>query len=365
MIRSATEASKNYPRAKLRRELSQTGSELGAGVSNDYGVINFATTSENYKTTWDVFTDVVLNPEFAREDVERVRELTLTSLKNREDDADNYLESLQERVIYAKHPYANDVNGTIETVSNFKIEDLKKYHKSILQTSRLLFVVVGNVDAESVKKDIEKSFGKLPVGKYKEVAYPKLDFSKPTLDIAERSLPTNYIKGVFNAPSIGEDDYYAMRVAVTILRNRLFEEVRQKRSLSYAPSAGMETLMANTASIYVTAVDANLTISVMLDEIKSLRSKAVDIDDIEAVAGGFLTSYFLDQETNAAQAVSLAQFELIGGGWENSFSFLDRIRGVEPADVKSVAIKYMKNLRFVVVGNPVAVEKKIFLQDLD
>ncbi|MDH3492919.1 MAG: insulinase family protein, partial [Acidobacteriota bacterium] len=338
-LQVATEASKSYSRDVLRRELAQTGSALGAGVTNDYGVINFATTSANYARTWKVFSDVVLNPTFADPDVERVREVILTGLRNREDDADDYLDSLQEQLIYSDHPYANDVSGTEETISSFKPADLRAYHKDLMQTSKLLLVIVGNVDPATVEEGVRSSFGKLPVGRYKETAYPKLDFSKPTLDVTARELPTNYIKGVFNAPSLKDDDYYPMRVAITILRNRLFEEVRQRRQLSYAPNASLDNFEVNTGNIYVSAVDANRTMTVMLDEIKRLRRDLVREYDIESVAGGFLTSYYLDQETNAAQAVDLAKFELIGGGWENSFSLLDRIRSVKPEDVRAVSQK--------------------------
>jgi predicted Zn-dependent peptidase len=80
------------------------------------------------------------------------------------------------------------------------------------------------------------------------------------------------------------------------------------------------------------------------------------------MAGQFLTNYYLRQETNAAQAGELARYELIGGGWRNSFEFLNRIRSVKPEDIQTVANKYMKNIRFVVVGNPAAINKSVFLQ---
>ena len=164
----AVEASKNFPRDILRRKLAKTGSSLGAGSSNDYSVINFATTSQDFENTWNAFADVVLNPSFNSDDVERVRSLILTALKNREDDADNYLDALQERIIYASHPYANDVNGTVSTISALKATDLRTYHKEILKTSKLLLVIVGNVEPDVVKAAVSKSFGKLPAGKYKE-----------------------------------------------------------------------------------------------------------------------------------------------------------------------------------------------------
>jgi predicted Zn-dependent peptidase len=204
---------------------------------------------------------------------------------------------------------------------------------------------------------------KLPRGNYKEPPPPTFDFSKGTLDVTQRTLPTNYIQGQFGAPSISNPDYYAMRVATTILRDRIFEEVRVKRNLSYAPSADRGNLSANTGSIYVSAVDANQAVRVMLDEINKLKTQPVDPRDISGVSGQFLTTYFIGQETNSAQAAELARYELIGGGWRNSFQFLNRVREVKPADIQAVANKYIKNLRFVVVGNPALIDRNIFLQN--
>jgi predicted Zn-dependent peptidase len=101
----------------------------------------------------------------------------------------------------------------------------------------------------------------------------------------------------------------------------------------------------------------------MLGEIKKLRENAVDQDTIGQMAGFFLTTYYLKEETNAAQAAELAQYELIGGGWRNALEFLNRIQKVTPADVQAAANKYMKNLRFVVVGNPADINRSIFLQN--
>jgi predicted Zn-dependent peptidase len=56
----------------------------------------------------------------------------------------------------------------------------------------------------------------------------------------------------------------------------------------------------------------------------------------------------------------LAQYELIGGGWRNSADFIDRLRAVTPADVERVAQKYMRNIRFVVLGNPKSIDTRIF-----
>ena len=91
----------------------------------------------------------------------------------------------------------------------------------------------------------------------------------------------------------------------------------------------------------MSAVDANQAVQVMLYEIgrlqrgKTLKAEArrfracrgaIDQEDIKASVAGYLTNYYLGQETNAAQAGDLAQAELIGGGWRNSVEFINRLR---------------------------------------
>ncbi|MFN3329898.1 MAG: M16 family metallopeptidase, partial [Pyrinomonadaceae bacterium] len=255
----------------------------------------------------------------------------------------------------------NDPLGTIENINRFKLEDVRAYHQKILQTSRLLLVVVGDVENDDVRRKVEASFGKLPKGDYKPKPLPPLIFEKPTVDIAERNLPTNYIRGVFAAPSLSNPDYYAMRVAIALLQSRVNQEVRVKRQLSYAPDAAMNDNEANTAYIYVTATDANQAVKVMLEEIEKMRQQPPDEDSFVGLPGFFLTLYYIRLETNASQVGELGRYELIGGGWRNSLQFLDKIRQVKPEDVQRVARKYMKNIRFVIVGNPSAIDKKVFL----
>jgi len=363
MLSVATEGSTRFARATLRRELSRTGSSIGASVSNDYSAVSFASTRQNFENTWNIFTDLMLHPTFAPEDIERARAQISTGLREQETNSDNFLQILQDRVIYASHPYANDVNGTLDNIARFSSKDLSDYHKKLMVTSRLLLVVVGDIDPKEVQVRVAETLAKLPRGDYKEGSYPALDFSKGTLDITSRTLPTNYVQGVFNAPSLGSPDYYAMRVAVTVLQSRIYQEVRINRQLSYAPNAELGSFSSNVGNIYVTAVDANQAVKVMLDEVNNLKTKQIDEETIDGISGHFLTLHFLGQETNAAQAGELAKYELIGGGWRKAFGFLDKIRQVTPAEVQAVSQKYMKNLRFVVIGDSKAINREIFLQN--
>jgi len=361
MLNVASEASATYPRDRMRKDLARMGTVIGESVSYDYSALAMAATRTNFDKSWDIFADVAMNPAFTKEDVDLVKTRLVASLSDDTDEPDTYLQRLQEKVAYAGHPYLNRPEGTAETISKLTADDLRAYHRGIMQTSRLLLVIVGDLDAAQLKPRIAATFGKLPKGDYKAPALPQLTFTASSVDVTSRELPTNYIQGLFTAPPITSPDIYPMYVASSLLRDRVFEEVRVKRNLSYAPDAFLKTQAANIGGIYVTAVDANQSVRVMLNEITRLQREPVGKDDITAVIAQFLTTYYIGQETNAAQAASMAQYELIGGGWRNSLQFLEKLRAVTPADVQRVSQKYMRNIRFVVLGNPQQIDKNVFM----
>lgn len=360
MLAAATEASTSYPRARLRTELARMGTSIGFDTEFDFSSLTFAATRENFDRSWDIFTDVALRPSFDPQDVRLMQERILSSLREEQTTPDSYLQLLQDQVAYANHPYANRAQGTIESVGRLTVEDVRRHHKAAMQTSRLLLVVVGDLDAGALRSRIERTFGRLPRGNYEPRVGAPLVFTEPSIEVIARQLPTSYVQGVFTAPALTSDDIYAMRVATVLLRDRVFSEVRVRRNLSYAPNAFLNTQGTNIGGIYVTAVDANQAVGVMLDEVARLQRNAVEPNEISAVVALFLTTYYLGQETNAAQVGELGTYELIGGGWRNSFEVLGRLRAVTPADVRRVARTYMRNLRFVAIGDPEKLDKTIF-----
>jgi zinc protease len=189
---------------------------------------------------------------------------------------------------------------------------------------------------------------------------PAVTTTAAELQVTERELPTNYIRGQFTAPDPSHPDYAAFRVAADILSNRLFEEVRTKRNLSYAVQAGVSQRRANYGLLYVTAVQPDTTIKVMLSEVERLKNEPITAERLAQSVNGFLTQYWLAQETNMGQAGTLGTYELVGGGWENAEAFTRRVRAVVPADIQRVAREYLRNVHFAVIGDPAAIDRALF-----
>ena len=86
------------------------------------------------------------------------------------------------RIVFSGHPYSNEPQGTVESITRIKTADLAAYHRRMMQTSRLLLVVVGDVDPAELQKRIAASFGSLPRGDYKPAPLPSLFLrSRPSM----------------------------------------------------------------------------------------------------------------------------------------------------------------------------------------
>jgi len=156
------------------------GTVLGESVSYDYSALAMTATRANFDRSWDIFTDVALHPAFTKEDVDLVKSRLVASLSDDTDEPDTYLQRLQEKVAYAGHPYLNRPEGTAESISRLTADDLRTYHQRTMQTSQLLLVIVGDLDATMLKARITATFGKLPRGTYKPPATPALPFVSST-----------------------------------------------------------------------------------------------------------------------------------------------------------------------------------------
>jgi zinc protease len=356
----AIKGTKKYPKEVINAELARMGTQINGNASRDYSGLHLRCIKPNFDTSWDIFADVLVNPTLDSNEVELSRAQALTALRQRRDNPDSYLRDMGDSLFYADHPYALDPSGTVESVSKISVEQMREHLKDNLVTSKLLLVVVGDIDKDDLQKKVSDSFGGLPVGDYTPQFPATITHAAATVDVIAQQLPTNYILGYFSAPSIRDADYYPMSMAMSVLQQREFEEVRTKRNLSYAPAAFFQNQFSNCGNIYVTAVQPDTTIKVMLGEVKRLQSELISAKELRDKITDFLTTYYLQNETNAAQASFLARYELAGLGWQASEQFVDNMKKVTPEDVERVAQKYIKDIQFVVIGDPAKIDEKVF-----
>ncbi len=360
MLETATHGTTRYGKDAFNAKLTETGTSISSDAGYDYSSMSLQAVRQHWNEAWDLFTEAALHPVFPATEVELVRAQLVDGLKRIPDDPDTYLTYLADSSLYAGHAYAVPPGGTPTTVGAISRDALETWHRQRFTKENLLLVVVGNVSRADLTRKIESTFGKLPASGGSAVRAPKLAAVTPSVMVVKRELPTNYITGYFAAPPPSDPDYAALRVATDILSDRLFEEVRTKRNLTYSVGAGLSSRVANRGSLYVTAVEPDTTLKVILTQVHRLQREPLPQSTLAENVNTFLTEFWIGQQSNMGQAQQLGLFELVGGGWENLARFVDAVRRVTPSDVERVATRYMQHARFAVIGDPTKIDQKLF-----
>lgn len=360
MLEAATHGTAKYTKDAFNELLTGTGTSISSDAGYDYSSMALQGVRQHWNEAWDLFTEAALKPSFPATEVELVRAQLVDGLKRIPDDPDTYLSYLADSSLYAGHAYAVRPEGTPVSIAAISRDALASWHKQRLTRENLLLVVVGNVSRADLTRKIESTFGRLPATGGSAIHASRLAAVTPDVVVVKRELPTNYITGYFAAPPPSDPDYAALRVATDILSDRLFEEVRTKRNLTYSVGAGLSNRAANRGSLYVTAVEPDTTLKVILTEVRRLQREPLPQSTLSENVNTFLTEFWIGQETNMGQARQLALFELLGGGWQNLDRFVDAVRRVTPADVQRVATRYMQHARFAVIGDPAKIDRQLF-----
>lgn len=343
------------------RRLAQLGSDVGAGAGSDFSAYGFRSLTRNWAETLQLMADTFLIPALPQSEIELQRQRQLQALKRELEFPDSRLGLVTHQQLFAGHPYQHRSIGTPETVAKLTREQLVAHLAKLRESSRLVLVVVGNLEFAELMEQAKKSFGALPRGDYQAQTLPPLKIEAPSVFVVNEKLPTNYITGVFLAPTWQAPEYATALVAMNAFRNRLWDEVRTKRNLSYAPSAGITmNSFVPRGSIYVTAVDANTTVKVMLDEARKLAAQPMPADELNGAKEVFRTSFVSQHETSEGQAGMLMRAQLYGGDWRLSEKIPDRIKAVTPEDVQAFAKKYIARFQMVVLGDPAKIDDALF-----
>ncbi len=353
LFRVAEEGTKNYPKEKLRSALSRMGTEISSNAGPDYTSITMQCLKRYFDESWDIYADVIVSPLCDAGDVKLAVERQLNDIRQNHADPDGYARLVGDQVFFRGHPYSVSADGTEETVAQCTPEALKAYHGEFVNKSRALIVIVGDVDKAEATKMIKAGFGSLPEGTYvpPELSPPG-GYESVEHKVEERELPTTYVRGYFPTPSPDNvEDYVPMFVGLDILRDRLFEEVRTKRNLTYAVSSSMANRKHNYGLLYVTSTDPTQAMSVMLDEVDKMRTEPVPAKDLYDKVKVLTTETLMSEQTNSSQASQLALQEINGNGFHMADKRIELIQKVTPEEIQRVMKQYADGFNVVALGD--------------
>ena len=349
LLSASQYGTEHYPGGAARAALRRTGSRVVVEPEEDWTNYGFRGVRSEFDSTWNVFADRLMHPALAQRDVETTRNRLIGTVRQRYNSPDGAITAIADSFAFAGHPYALRPSGTEASLASLDSAALARFAATQMVRSRMLVVMVGDVDRPAVEKAIARTFAQLPAGAY-HWALPAREKVDSRIALVEREMPMNYALGLYEGPPASAQDYASFRVAVAMLGSMVTHAVREERGLSYAAYAPFYDRGVSAGGLYASTNQPVAALEQMREQVQRMRSFPPDYP-VSSFTKQFVLEYLAQNSTSAEQAGSLARAQLYRGDYHLAMKEMDDLRHVSSTSIGAAARRYFTNMRFVYLGD--------------
>jgi len=342
----------------IAQAIDSIGGQLDAFTAKEYASYYIKVLDEHLPLAIDILSDIVMNPAFSVEDIEREKKVVIEEIKMVEDTPDDLVHELFTQGFWEDHPLGRPILGTRETVDSFNADLLRDYFANAYTARNLIVSAVGNLEHDRVRDLVEEKFRALPITG--EVVKELAPTVAPKILIRNKELEQSHLcVGASSYPQ-NHDDRYSSYVLNTLLggsmSSRLFQNVREKRGLAYAVFSGLSAYRdAGSFTIYAGCSNEAVgqVIDLIVEELRTVKQTSVPEAELQRAKDHLKGSLMLSLENTASRMSHLARQEIY---FDRQFGLDETLQGIERVttdDVRRVAADLFKNgsLAATVLGN--------------
>jgi zinc protease len=360
---------------QIAEEIDFVGGGLGAGSGFDATFATCQVLTKHFDVGLELLSDIILNPTFNEEEIDRLKKQTLAAIKQQKDDPNSVAAEKFREFVFGNHPYGQPTEGTEESIIKISRDDIVGFHKKHYVPDNTILAVVGDVKSKEVMRKVESEFGGWKKGGEPPppiVTEPPPIQGHQILLVDKPDLTQTYIRVGHLGVERKNPDYYAIKVMNYILggggfSSRLMDEIRVKRGLTYGIYCSFDAFKMRGAYEVETFTRNDSTaaaITAIFEQIERIRTEGVTDKELEETKS-FYNGYFpLQFETPSQIATQILIVELYDLGEDYLENYRNNISAVSKQDVLRVAKQYLdpENLKLVVVSK--ADEVKSYLEPL-
>ena len=343
---------RNRSFSQLYEEVESVAASFGVNAGTHTTSFGAKGLAENLPTLLDILNDVIRNPVFDTEQVEKARAEILTDIQERDNDTRRVATLLFQQLAYPEnHPYHRSSLGYPETIAPITRDDLTEFHSRHFAPQGMVITVVGAIKAADAAKALSDVFGDWQASRPVRPTLP--DVPKLTGRHEKRTaIPdktqSNVILG-WPGPARLDPDFIACFVTNTILGvfglyGRLGHSVREANGLAYyvyshASGGAGPGPWRITAGVNPANVDR--AVALIQDELRRIRDERVPKDELSNSTAYLTGSLPLQLETNEGVARSLINIERYNLGLDYLEGYTEMITGVTEDQVQAVAQRWL------------------------
>ena len=342
------------------------GADLTASAIEEQTVVSLHTLTTHLGDALTLMGEMVTQPAFREEEIERERKARLQSLKQQKDQPVVVATDVFQRVVFGMdHPYGRPAVGTVASVEGIVRDDLLKMYDQVYRPNNAVLIAIGDLTEQDLMAQLERVFGgwkPKPVPPAATTA-PARPSSKPlTIYLVDKpGAAQSEIRVGHAGASRTNPDYYALQVLNTMLGGQFTSRVnlnlRERHGFTYGARTAWAFRRGDgpfyaAAGVFTAKTDSSVT--EFMNELKDLRGpRPATAKETDAAKNQLIRGYPRRLETNDGVASVLADLAFYGLDESEISEYNRRVGQVSPDDVTRVATKYIDpaNLTVVVVGD--------------
>jgi zinc protease len=342
---SLLKGTKTRTAEQIVNEIESVGGRISAGNTKEVGYIQLTCTTEGLEKILNVFFDVILNPTFPGEEVNKEKDLQIRRIRERKDQLLASTVDLAQEVLYGPHPFHKPGEGYEETVETLGREQVLEAYERFYRPENMVIAAVGNLDSKRFVKEVGKRLKTLKAsGKRLTVELPAVTLAESRTKLMHKESSSAWIVIAYPAPGPSQGDYLATQVLDSVLggsmHSRLFTELRDKKGLGYQVGsfyAGYSRDAFVGAYIGTKPDKFEVARDGVLEEVGKVRADGITDDELVSTKKYLRGIYIIDMESNASQAGNFATNECFGVGYDFADRYLDGIGKVTKDGVLKAA----------------------------
>jgi zinc protease len=351
----------------LAWELERLGVEFEADPRWDGVILSIVAPRERLELALDLFAEIVREPAFPLEEIDRLRNEQLAEILQRQKEPRALAADMAARFIFGQDvPYCRPLLGTSLTVRGLGPVDVEGFYRGWYAPRGAALLMVGDIDADAARDLARARFGDWTGEPHPRPAFEvSRAVERATVFIVDRP---GSVQSELRVGDVGlarsHEDYFPLQVMNALLggafTSRLNMSLRERHGFTYGVHSGFAFRRQPGPFQIQTAVATDVTaraVEEILREVHRLRDEAAPDEEVAAARDYLAGTLPLELQTTDQLAARLADLVLYDLPDDYFDTYRERILAVTPADVQRVARAHLRPERFalVVVGDARAI----------
>lgn len=343
----------------IAREVDSIGGNLDAFTSKEVVCFNIKVLDEHLDKGFDVLADLVLNPVFREEDINKEKGVILEELKMEEDSPDYLVHEIFCSNFWKDHPLGKPILGNKETIRGFDRPAIDEYYRRMYVPSDMVLTAAGNLNHGHVVKLADQHFSSLETRPPSPPDLAPSTHARIALRNKKSLEQVHLCMGVPSYP-LPHQERFGCYILNTLLgggmSSRLFQNIRERQGLAYAVFSELNPYRdTGLLAVYAgTSIESTpKVVTSVLKEFRQLKAEPVPADELRRAKDHLKGSLMLSLESTASRMSNLARQEMYFGRFFTLDELIDSIEAVKTEDIQRIANEFFdqKHIALTILGN--------------